>query len=354
MKPGPLRIASVLLAIGMATACSTHGDTDQSAISTRDSVRVTTAMPRQGHFANTIDAFGTIVPDPRRTFDPDLPHAGRVNAIQVGTGQAVHAGDTLLLVATDPTAQRAYAEARNALREARGELARTQQLFGEHLATQSQLAAVRKTLADARAAMQAQRRIGGSRATEAVTAPADGVVTRVLVKRGQYVPAHAPLLSFVPTHGVIAGLWIQPDPPVPLKPGMAVTLHAVYGTHPDTPATLCMVGHALDPQSHLVPVQACLSGKQATPWEVGDALSAHIRTTSFSAWAVPRQALRHDGSGDYLFQLDHGKARRVDVQVRSPGGDVVGVEGRLDPRLPVIVLGAYELADGMAVRGRAS
>jgi hypothetical protein len=176
------------------------------------------------------------------------------------------------------------------------------------------------------------------------------VVTAVLVKRGQYVPAHAPLLSFVPAHGLIARLWVQPDASAPLEPGMPVTLHAVYGTHPDIPATLCMVGHALDPQSHLVPLQACLSGTQAMPWAAGDALSAHIRTASFSAWAIPRQALRHDGSGDYLFQLDHGRARRIDVQVRSPGGDIVGVEGRLDPRLPVIVLGAYELADGMAVR----
>ena len=40
----------------------------------------------------------------------------------------------------------------------------------------------------------------------------------------------------------------------------------------------------------------------------------------------------------------------MDVQLRQPEGDTVGVLGKLDAKLPVIVQGAYEVDDGSAVR----
>jgi hypothetical protein len=58
----------------------------------------------------------------------------------------------------------------------------------------------------------------------------------------------------------------------------------------------------------------------------------------------------HDEHGDYLFQVDKGHAKRVGVTLRSPDGDTVGVQGALDAHTKVIVQGAYELADGDAVR----
>ncbi len=82
----------------------------------------------------------------------------------------------------------------------------------------------------------------------------------------------------------------------------------------------------------------------------GAPLQATIETRDVTAWAVPRDAVLHDARGDYLFQLDHGKARRVDVTLRSPDGDPVGVLGPLDAKTPVIVQGVYELHDGDAVQ----
>ena len=79
-------------------------------------------------------------------------------------------------------------------------------------------------------------------------------------------------------------------------------------------------------------------------------LVATIQSDDYTAWAVPRAAVLNDEQGDHLFQLDHGKAHRVDVQLRQPEGDTVGVLGKLDAKLPVIVQGAYEVDDGSAVR----
>jgi hypothetical protein len=68
---------------------------------------------------------------------------------------------------------------------------------------------------------------------------------------------------------------------------------------------------------------------------------------------VPRQAVLSDDNGSYLYQVAAGHARRVAVAKRAEAGNLVGVDGKLDPALPVVALGNYELEDGMAVRGAA-
>ena len=58
----------------------------------------------------------------------------------------------------------------------------------------------------------------------------------------------------------------------------------------------------------------------------------------------------NDGQRDYVFQVSGGKARRIDVSLIRAAGDVDVVQGPLDPRLPLVADGAYQLEDGAAVR----
>lgn len=346
----PRTIGTLFACLSLA-GCGQHGAAPDAGAT--PSVAVTTAMPTRRDFSTSIDAIGAVIADPRHARDLSLLHGGEVVKVDVSDGQAVRAGQTLLEVTTDPATRNAYVQAQSALTLARGELARDKQLASQHLATKSQLAAAQKAVVNARATLAAQRRIGGAAALDRVSAPADGVVTGVHVARGQRVAPNTPLASFAPAHGLIAQLGVLPDQAAQLKPGMPVVLHAVYGTLPDARGKLSMVGRAIDPQTHLVRLQAIIPDAMAAQLVTGDALAAKIHTAKFAAWAIPRQALRHDGEGDFLFQLDHGKARRVNVSIRSPAGNHVGVDGKIDPKRPVIVLGAYELSDGMAVREQA-
>jgi RND family efflux transporter MFP subunit len=224
-------------------------------------------------------------------------------------------------------------------------------LAAQRLATQSQLAAARNALADAQATLEAQRALGGDAVQETVSAAADGVVTGVSVGLGERVAANAALLNFAPAHALIAQLGLQPEDAASLRPGMPVQLHGVYDSSIAVLAgTLTMVGQSADPQTHLLPVQVELSVEASTTLVAGAALKARIRTAEFTAWAVPRAAVLHDEHGDYLFQFQGGHAKRVDVKLSSPDGDTVGVQGPLDASASVIVLGAYELDDGQAVR----
>jgi RND family efflux transporter MFP subunit len=313
-------------------------------------VAVTTAAPLQQVFHDTVQAWGRAVGDPQRARAISLAHGGQIVAVKVAPGQTVTRGQALLTITPDPAARNAYRQAQSALTLAQGELRRNEQLAAQRLATQSQLANARKALADAQATLEAQRALGGGSTAETVAAPADGVVTALDVGLGDRFAANAALLGFTPAHALVAQLGVQPEDGAKLRSGMPVQLHAVYGTAQDFSGTLSLVGQSLDAQTHLLPAQVDIAADTSAALVAGAALTAQIRTADYTAWAVPRGAVLHDTDGDYLFQLEQGHAKRIAVQLRSPDGDVVGVQGALDAQAGVIVLGAYELADGDAVR----
>ncbi|HWU77709.1 MAG TPA: efflux RND transporter periplasmic adaptor subunit [Rhodanobacter sp.] len=346
-------ILSALCAIllcGLLLGCSKTTPDEDEAATPAGEVAVTTAAPVQQTFHDSIEAWGSAAGDPQHSRSISLAHGGQVTALQVAAGQNVKRGQPLLTITPDPTAHSAYQQAQTALTVARGELKRTEQLASQRLATQSQLASARKALADAQSALDAQRALGGGAASETVSAPADGVVTGLQVALGERVAANAPLLNFTPTHALLALLGVQPDDGPRLRPGMSVQLQSVYGARQTLVGTLRMVGQSIDPQTHLLNAQVELPAAASASLIAGAPLDAQIHAADFTAWSVPRAAVLHDEHGDFLFQVEKGHAKRIDVTLRSAQGDPVGVEGSIDPKARVIVLGVYELNDGDAVR----
>jgi len=169
------------------------------------------------------------------------------------------------------------------------------------------------------------------------------------VALGERVAANAPLLDFTPAHALVAQLGVQPESGSKLHAGMPVQLQRVYGPNESFTGTLQMIGQSIDPQTHLLPAQVELPASAGARLVAGAAVTAQIDASDFRAWAVPRNAVLHDNQGDYLFQVHDGHAKRVDVMLRSPDGDTVGVHGSIDPQAPIVVLGVYELGDGDAV-----
>ena len=338
-----------LVLCGLLSGCGHAASDEDEAAAPAGQVAVTTAMPRQQTFHDTVETWGSAAGDPQHARAISLAHGGQVTALQVAAGQTVTRGQPLLTITPDPVARSAYQQAQAALTLAQGELKRTEQLAAQRLATQSQLAAARKALADAQSALEAQRAMGGGAVTETVDAPADGVVTLLQVGLGDRVAANAPLLSFTPAHALLGMFGVQPQDGARLRPGMAVQVRPVYGAKESFVGKLRMVSQSIDAQTHLLMAQVELPAAASASLVAGAPLDASIRTDDFKAWAVPRDAVLHDKHGDYLFQVEKGHAKRIGVKLRSPDGDTVGVEGPLDPQARVIVQGVYELNDGDAV-----
>lgn len=338
--------------LGLLAGCGGEAPSGSSKDQT-STVSVTTVMPQRQIFHDSVEAIGSTMGDPHRARALSLAYGGQIVDVKVTAGQTVKGGQPLLTIRADPATRSAYRQAQSAFTLAQGELQRTEKMAAQRLATRSQVAAARKSLADAQAVLDAQKAIGGGAAQHIVEAPADGVVTALRVGLGDRVTANGPLLDFTPAHALVAQLGVQPESGPKLHAGMPVQLKSVYGPPQGFSGTLRMIGQSVDPQTHLLPAQVELPAKVSSMLVAGAAVTAEIHAADFSAWAVSRDAVLNDVQGDYLFQLEKGHAKRVDVTLRSPDGNTVGVLGPLDPQAPIIVMGVYELSDGDAVKASA-
>lgn len=311
------------------------------------SVQVETVALQRQTMTATVSGYGVVSPDTRSLQTVSLPRPGQIVRLLVSAGQVVKKGEPLLEFGTGADAALLYQQARQAVEFATGELARTEQLLSQQLATQSQLAAAKKAVADAESALRAQEAIGTGRALEQMTAPFDGVVAAVQVAQGDRLAAGAPVLQLARSGGQRVLLGIEPEDVAQVRPGMTVAVMPVFDAGRKVEGTLKQVFGMVNPQTQFVDVLVELPGGGFMP---GTRVRAEIRLNQQDAWVAPRSAVLRDARGAYLFQVREGKARRVDVQTGLERDGLIAVQGAFDAKQPVVSLGNYGLQDGMAVR----
>jgi RND family efflux transporter MFP subunit len=312
--------------------------------------------PERSAIGQPVRAYGIVAASASNVTTINLPYIARIMQMRVQPGQAVTRGTPLFVVQADPAAVLAASQAKSALTLAQGELARTQSLFDKGLATQSQLAAARKSEEDAQQALAAQNETGVASGNRVITAPFDGVVLQVSVAQGDQVQAGAAILQLTGGSGkdVRANvmLGVEPSDAAAIHPGDVVTVHGLSATLARSAAQghVMLVGASIDAQSQLVDVGANVPLGQSA-FIPGTRVSADIATRNGVRWIVPRAAVLKDDKGAYVFQINaHNKARRVAVSIQVENGDRYGVDGPLDPGQGLVISGNYELEDGMAVR----
>ena len=339
-----LSLACALAAAGLAPA---RADVAPTAL-------VRTAALQRGELTRSVSCVGTVQTASGGTLSVDFARAVRVQRVLVRAGQSVRRGQALLEVGNTAAGAAGYAQAREALRFAKAELARQLRLRTQQLATQSQVDAARRSLADARAALAAQQAQGLGRSRQTLQAPFDGVVQSVQAAPGMRLAAGATALSLAPRQGLQAVVGVDPRDATELAPGTVAQVHSVFDPARSLRATVLDVAGRVDPASGRVEVRLALGA--APRWLLpGLAVQASLPLQAWSGWLVPRQAVLRNADGQaYVFQDDHGRARRVAVQVEGDEGERSAISGALRPSLPLVVLGNYELKDGMALRSGAA
>ena len=352
MKTSPLVIGTLAVALGAGVAWHWHAGASAADAAPEKaaapSVLVQTQPVARQALARTLAAFGDIASAKPETLS--FPQAGQLLRLPLVLGQRVRRGETLAVIGTDPNTVATYTQAANAVGFARRELKRQQELAGLQLATQSQVDAARKQLEDSQAALAAQAKLGGAHPSLSLTAPFDAVVTALPAAQGERLAAGAPVVQLGPTGHPRALLAIEPARSAAVKPGMAVSIKPLLDGAVPIAARIATVDGIVDPKTQMVTANVELSASQTADLAVGTRVEAAITLGEDNAWSVPRQAVLSDDQGSYLFQVANGHARRVAVKVAGENGASYGVDGKLDPQLPVVVLGNYELQDGMQVR----
>jgi RND family efflux transporter MFP subunit len=311
------------------------------------SALVTLASVRSGPVNQTVKAYGVIAGSPSATRTVSAARDVIVQDLLTAPGLAVVAGSPLVQVGDTPASGLAYRQAADALAFAERDLARVQRLYDQQLAANDQLAAARKALADAQAAVAAQTAAGGGRGRQVIASPIAGVVSQVVVQRGQQVAAGAPLLTVVAGGGFLAQFGVEPTQAAHLAVGQPVRIVSALDPKIVIQSRMSAVGRAVDPATRLVPAAAPAPG---VGMALGAAVRGEITTATVQGLTVPAASVVYDENGAHLFVVRGGKAHQVAVTVGPEQADEVMVNGKLGASDQVAVTGAYQLEDGMAVR----
>jgi multidrug efflux pump subunit AcrA (membrane-fusion protein) len=130
------------------------------------SALVQLATAEQGTLSPSVGAYGTVAADPAYVTAIALPRDGVITSVSVRVGQVVDVGQPVVAFDTAPSTVATYQQAQSAVTLAQLDLAHTQDLYKQQLATNSQVAAAQKTLADAEAQLRAQTQIGAERQSQ--------------------------------------------------------------------------------------------------------------------------------------------------------------------------------------------
>lgn len=312
------------------------------------SAAVQTVALQQRMLTDSVSGYGVVSSDARNVQSVSLPRAGQVQAVYVNTGQQVTKGTTLIAFSTGTDAALAYQQAVTALHFAQVERVRVAQLLSQQLATQSQLAIADKAVADALAALNAQQKIGAGKALEQVVAPFDGLIAAVSVLPGDRLTAGMAVVQLAKSGSQRVILGIEPEDITKVRVGMQVQVASVFNSTRSVRGRVTQVFGMINPQTQLVDVLVELSDSGLM---TGTRVRASILLGQQAAWVAPRSAVLRDTQGAYLFQVQQGHAKRINVQTGLEQGGWVAVTGDLLKGAPVVSLGNYELQDGMAVRG---
>lgn len=335
------RYMSLLALLALAGCSGTGSDGAEP----ESSAAVTVQAVRQGSLPRTVIAYGSTQSGSDGALVLNIDAPGRVTRLLVAPGTRVVQGQSLLRFAPTPEAIATYRQAEQAVTVADATRTHTAELLAQHLATQDQFNQADKAAKDARATRDALRAQQGSGVSTQLTAPFDGTVTSIQATPGEWLAAGAPLMALARESEAIVRVGVEPmaiDGVVAGNPVELAALGTGYASH----GKVVHVAAQLDSQTHAFDVDIAAD----TPPLTGETYRAEITVGDYRGWLLPHDALVGDDAGWRVFQIAGDKAHAVDVRMLGEHGNVSVVTGKLDPTQPVVVIGATQLDDDMAVR----
>ena len=319
-------------------------------------VQATTAVARVADFPSTVVALGTVVPGPGAEARPAAPAPTRVTRVLVAQGDAVAAGQPLVVLDASVFQPR-LEQAQSTLASARESYARQERLVEQGITPRKELESAAADLADARAALAEARR---NRELATVRSPIPGVVTRVDVAIGQPVDANQPLVDIVDPTGLSILFRLSPDDAARVAPGAAVELSLRGGETGETgeerasiplgAGTVAGVGAAVDAGSGSVAVRVVPTapGRQLLAGEsVGGRITIGVRPNTV---VVPIGALVPGDEGVHVFVVDSdGIAHETPVVVGGRSATEAAIVSGLNGGERVVTEGAYGVSDGARI-----
>jgi RND family efflux transporter MFP subunit len=310
---------------------------------------VEVAPLRSGRISETATVFGTIVAEASDVRIQSVPFESLVKHVDVTAAQEVAPQSKTVLVEASPDTLLALSEAKNALDAAARDLAQTQQRVIDRLATNQELSQAQQALDAAKLKHQSLIDRGVGKQHQLV-ADVSGIVNKIDVQEGQIVPAGGPLVEIAAGNRIEAKLGVNEETVSRLKIDQPVRLRRV-----DQPADsaiegkIRLIGRRVDATARLVEVRVSLP--TGAKFLLDSAIVGEIELASENGLIVPRNAALPDESGQYVIftvKDDHAVKHAVQLGLQQSGEVQINAKD-LQAGDPVVVVGNYQLQDGMKV-----
>jgi membrane fusion protein (multidrug efflux system) len=335
------RFLLALALFGLATACGNGGEEKGKGGRPPPLVKVEPAQSMR--FVETVEAVGTANANEQVTITAQVTE--RLLRLGFDDGSFVRRGQTLAVLSQGQQSA-ALAEATARQREAQQQLSRISTLRQRGFATKASEDAQIAAAAAARAqASGVQAQIG----ERVITAPFSGFVSLRNISPGAVVNSGTEIatISDIST--------IKLDFPVPetalaaLRPGL--TIQAVSAAYPDTPfrGQIATVDPVIDPNTRAVTVRARLPNPDGR-LKPGMLLTVVIETAPRTGISVPELAVVGEGERRFVYVVDKGMAKRVEVRTGLRANGRVEILEGLKPGQPIVTEGVVKLSDNMKVR----
>ncbi len=336
-----------------AQSVKKNSATPQAKVADGPVASVKTVPIREGTITEDIIVNGTAIPAPDAVKTVSVPFECQVRRVSVSEGQEVSPGDILLEIEPSPDTYLQLQQERAAYQSAKEGLRQIQQQFNLRLKTNDQLLEAKQRLQQAELALESmkERGIAGPREIRADVA---GLSSKVNVQEGAIVSAGNPLAEIIAQNRLEVRLGIELEDIDHVHSNQSVSLVRVNApTSPAVTGRIRKVSRSVNPTTRLVDVFVTLA--PSAEFLLGEYVFGTISIASTEGLIVPHTAvLPHEGE-NILFTVKEGRAVKHTVRLGLENKKELEVAGAgIQAGDSVVIIGNYELKDGMLVETEVS
>ena len=314
----------------------------------KPTAQVTVVPIQRGMISRYVTLYGTVVAPASEVRAVSVPYESRITRMLAMPGEIVAAGTPLIELEASPATLIALEDARNAASAARRDLELVKGRFEQKLATSQELYAAENNSRSAQLKLKSLQQAGAG-GPQQIKSESAGVVGKINVQLGQIVAAGTPLVEVAGQDKIEVKLAADPQDAALLKNGSPVRLRPVNSSDQEPiEGKVRLVGQRVDPATRRVDVMVSLPRDSHLMLE--SYVAGQIASQSAEGLIVPRDAVLPEDEQFTLFSVKDGHAVKHAVKVGIENDEQVQIiAGDLKEGEPVVIVGNFELEDGMAV-----
>ena len=311
--------------------------------------QVSVAPLRNQSIGRQLVAYGSVESSDQGIHAVTLSYDCIVRTVTATAGSRVAEGSPLLSVEPTPDARLQLDSARSVAALAGRSLISSRQRFDLKLGTRDDLRAAEQASEDANLKVESLERRGVGDSGQTLLSPSEGIVVKFNAVPGATVSAGNVLVTVANAGSLRARLGIEPSDAGMIKAGQKVTLASVSrpGAVPVS-GTVGSIDAIADPGTGSIDIRVPLA--PGNEWFTGERVEGQIEVERKTALVAPASAVLPEDGKDVLYTVKNGKAVKHVVITGIRAGDQIEISGAdLTAGDSVVILGNYELTDGMDV-----